>query len=72
MHCSTNLICSLLCHCILDVIDDTHKEDKTEKKAEAAAKEEHSLLRSRFKDDSKGELKPPTNENFLEVRRKCA
>ncbi|XP_072240547.1 MYCBP-associated protein [Leuresthes tenuis] len=45
-------------------------EDKNEKKAETAAKEEQSLLRSRFKDDSKGELKPPTNENSLEESKK--
>ncbi|KAM4585448.1 MYCBP-associated protein isoform 2-T2 [Odontesthes bonariensis] len=53
-----------------DVIGDAHKEDKNEKKAEAAAKEEQSLSRSRFKDDSKGELKAPTNENSLEESKK--
>lgn len=46
------------------------KDEKSEKKGGAAAKEERSGASSRLKDDNKGESKSETAEKSVEVRGK--
>uniref|UniRef100_A0A3B4TFH6 Mycbp associated protein n=1 Tax=Seriola dumerili TaxID=41447 RepID=A0A3B4TFH6_SERDU len=53
-----------------DLADNINKDEKSEKKGGAAAKEERSGARSRFKDDSKRESKSPTTEKSVEENKK--